>query len=206
MLLSKLERWYVNGWVRGALQRPLELALLGRLYPFPRGAQVLDIGCGDGRGLVALAKRVAPLSLVGVDADPRQVAKARQTLAASGLTAQILEASAETLPLPAQTYDVVTSFGCLHHVPNWRGGVAEVARVLRHGGMFYGLEFYAPLLETGVIGAVFQRLFPHPAQRFTHAALLAELAAQGLVVLNHTNLLGLAGLVVARRVAGGGYD
>jgi ubiquinone/menaquinone biosynthesis C-methylase UbiE len=202
MLLSKLERWYVNGWVRGALQRPLELALLNRLYPFPRGAQVLDIGCGDGRGLVALAKRVAPLSLVGIDADPRQVAKARQAMAVSGLTAHIAEASAEALPLPAQTYDVVTSFGCLHHVPNWRAGVAEVARVLRHGGVFYGLEFYAPLLEN----ILFKKLFPHPAQRFTHAELLAELAAQGLVVLNHTNLLGLAGLVVARRVAGGGYD
>lgn len=202
MLLSKLERWYVNGWVRGALQRPLELALLNRLYPFPRGAQVLEIGCGDGRGLVALARRIAPLNLVGIDADPCQVARARQTMAANGLTAHIAEASAEALPLPAQTYDVVTSFGCLHHVPNWRGGVAEVARVLRHGGVFYGLEFYAPLLENHV----FQKLFPHPAQRFTHTEFLAELAAQGLVVLNHTNWLGLAGLVVARRVAGGGYD
>lgn len=202
MRLGKLERWYVNGWFRGALQRPLELALLNRLYPFPRGAQLLDIGCGDGRGLYALAKRVQPLALVGVDVDPAQLARARQTFTKAPYAVQLHEAGAEALPLPAQTYDVVTSFGCLHHVPHWQQAVQEVARVLRHGGVFYALEFYRPLLAAPIL----RTLLPHPPGRFTHAELLAALATEGLVVLKHTNLLGLAGLVVARRVAGGGYD
>jgi ubiquinone/menaquinone biosynthesis C-methylase UbiE len=202
MRLGRLERWYVNGWFRGAVQRPLELALLQRLYPFPRGAQLLDIGCGDGRALRALARRVQPLALVGVDVDPAQLAAARRTFAKTDFAVQLHEAGAQALPLPAQTYDVVTSFGCLHHVPEWRRAVAEVARVLRHGGVFYALEFYRPLLELPLL----RMLLPHPPARFTHTDLLAALASEGLVVLNHTNLLGLAGLVVARRVAGGGYD
>ncbi len=205
MFLSNLERWYVNGWFRGHIQRPLELALLQRLYPMPRGAQLLDIGCGDGRGLLALATRVAPLGLVGIDVDPEQIARARTTLVANGAV-QLHVASADALPLPAQTYEVVTSFGCLHHVPLWQKAVAEVARVLRHGGLFYALEFYAPLLETGPIGGLLKWLLPHPRGRFTHQQFVAELGQHGMVVLGQRNFLGLAGMVVARRVAEGAYD
>ena len=200
--LGWLERWYVNGWLRGTLQRPLELMILNRMHTFPQGATVLDVGCGDGRGLVTLAKRYAPFSLAGVDADSAQLERARITLQRAGLVAHLQQASMETLPLPAQTYDMVTSFGVLHHVPDWRKGVSEIARVLRHGGIFYSLEFYAPLLSL----PLFSRLFPHPADRFSHAELLAELEVKGLHVLQHKGLLGLAGLVVARRIAGEAYD
>jgi ubiquinone/menaquinone biosynthesis C-methylase UbiE len=202
MYLGNRERWYVNGWFRGMVQRPLELAWLQRLYPWPRGVALLDLGCGDGRGLAALIRKLQPLTAVGVDPDPRQLAAARRTLAKNSQQVQLLEASAAALPLPAQSYDVVTSFGCIHHVPYWQAAVAEVARVLRHGGLFYAVEFYQPLLGN----ALFARLFPHPPERFTHAALLAELTSAGLVVLRQVNLWGLAGLVVARRVADGAYD
>ncbi len=202
MLLGVLERWYVNGWFRGAVQRPLEMRVLERLYPLPHGAYLLDIGCGDGRGLLALARRIAPRALVGIDVDAAQLAKARTLLEPMGLPIQLHQASAESLPLPAQTYDVVTSFGCLHHVPAWQNAVAEVARVLRHGGIFYGLEFYAPLLQAPLV----RQLLPHPPGRFTHADFIKSLEQAGLVVLKQINLAGLAGLVVARRVAGGSYD
>jgi ubiquinone/menaquinone biosynthesis C-methylase UbiE len=202
MLLGTIERFYVNGWLRGAVQRPLELWALNCLHPFPLHAQLLDVGCGDGRALVALAKRCKPLGLAGIDADPKQIAAASHNLKHAGLSAHLQTSSAETLPLPAQTYDVVTGFGVLHHVPAWALAVREIARVLRHGGVYYGLEFYRPLLAM----PVFRQLFPHPTNRFTHAELIVSLQQQGLTVLRDINLLGLAGLVVARRVAGDSYD
>jgi len=184
------------------VQRPIELAWLNRLHPFAHHAHWLDLGCGDGRALIALARRTQPLGLAGIDADAKQVARAKRNLQKAGVSATAQVADATNLPLPAQTYDAVTGFGVLHHIEAWQLGVREIARVLRHGGVYYGLEFYAPLLEN----PLFQKLFPHPAKRFTHAQLIAALNEHGLHVLNQRNLLGLAGIVIARRVAGVAYD
>jgi ubiquinone/menaquinone biosynthesis C-methylase UbiE len=202
MLLSRFERFYVNSWLRHGLQRPLELAILNRLHPFPQHAHWLDVGCGNGGALAAIAKRTQPLSLTGVDADGEQIERARQRFKHASFSVILHAADAAAMPLPAQTYDAVSGFGVLHHLEHWPKGVAEIARVLRHGGVYYGLEFYAPLLEN----PIFQKLFPHPAHRFTHEDLCAELEKRGLRVMADKPILGLMGFVVARRVAGEAYD
>jgi ubiquinone/menaquinone biosynthesis C-methylase UbiE len=202
MLLRTFERFYVNSWLRHRVQRPIELAIFNRLHPFPHHAHWLDVGCGNGRALRALAARVAPLGLTGVDADAAQIERARATLKRANISAVLQVADAANMPLPAQTYDAVTGFGVLHHLEHWPKGVVEIARVLRHGGVYYGLEFYAPLLEN----PLFQKLFPHPAHRFTHSQLCAELEKRGLRVMAEKPIFGLMGFIVARRVAGEVYD
>lgn len=202
MLLSNLERFYVNSWLRHRVQRPIELAIFNRLHPFPHHAHWLDMGCGNGGALVALAKRTTPLALAGIDADAAQIERARTTLKAAGITAPLHVGDIAAMPLPAQTYDAVTGFGVLHHLEHWQRGVSEIARVLHHGGVYYGLEFYAPLLEN----PFFQKVFPHPAHRFTHTELCEALEKNGLRVMAEKSILGMFGFVVARRVAGKAYD
>ena len=200
--LSWLERAYVNSIFRHVVQRPLELWWLGRLARFPKNPHLLDLGCGNGRGLVTLARRLQPVGLAGVEPDARQLAAARRTLARAKIAAQLVASGAEKIALPAHSYDMITSFGCLHHVPVWRDAVREVGRLLRHGGLFYALEFYAPLLEQGW----FKRLARHPADRFTHEELVQALQQHGMTVLAARRLGSWAGLIVARRTGGGDYD
>ncbi|MBI1309090.1 MAG: methyltransferase domain-containing protein [Proteobacteria bacterium] len=193
MKLSFAERMFVNSPIRGLSLRFVEPRIFDNLAPFPRGAHVLDLGCGNGTGLVALARNHAPASLTGIDEDPAQIALARTRLEKSGVTARLIEANAEKITLPAHTYDVITCTGCLHHVPKWKSALAEVARLLRHGGLLYMFEIYPPL-------TAFISLFAaHPKNSFTHKSLVEELPRHGLTILGQRNLFNLAGFVVARR-------
>jgi len=194
MKLGFLERCYVNSRLRHWLQRPFEVRLVTTLVPFPAGAQVVDFGCGNGAGLGLLAQAVGPASLTGVDADPAQLARARNLLARRHIAAQLVEADVTRVPLPAHSVDVITSFGCLHHVERWPAALAEAGRLLRHGGLLYALEFYRPLLASWPLRA----LFPHPPGRFTQADLAAELPRHGFTVLAQRSVGGLAGFTVAR--------
>ena len=58
----------------------------------------------------------------------------RQRLAASGLSSQLQTADAENLPFANNSFDIVYSWGVLHHSPNTPKAVDEVWRVLRPGG------------------------------------------------------------------------
>ena len=179
MKLGFLERLYVNGPVRNHLQRPLEFWLMRHIAPIPTQAHVLEVGCGTGSGLAYLARHNNPASVTGIDVDLAQITLARRRLGTLSIPYNLIPASAESIPLPAHTYDVVLSMGCLHHVPNWQRAVAECARLMRSGGLFYVLEFYSPFLHLPLV----RTLLPHPDKRFTAAELAAELAMHGFTPL-----------------------
>ena len=80
-----------------------------------RDRRVLDIGCGEGRHTRALA--VAGALAVGVDLEPKALARAREAAdrgSARGLG--FAQADVFALPFAPATFDVVLDYGCLHHV------------------------------------------------------------------------------------------
>jgi hypothetical protein len=107
------------------------------------GRDVLDVGCGEGE----LARRLAQAGARVIGLDPLAVAieRARDAGPASA-AARFVEGSAEALPFPAASFDVVVFFNSLHHVPpeSLDAALAEAARVLRGGGVLYVQE---PLAE-----------------------------------------------------------
>ena len=111
---------------RSQLQTSEGLALMERV-PAPPGSRLLDLGCGDGRITEALA-RERGLSVVGLDASPEMV---RATVA-RGIEA--VEASANAIPLPDASFDVVFSNAALHWVDDHPAVIRHIARVLRPGG------------------------------------------------------------------------
>jgi ubiquinone/menaquinone biosynthesis C-methylase UbiE len=111
-----------------ALEQRLMLDLLGNVT----GARILDIGCGDGALVRALAARGA--IAVGVDPDPVMLAAARRLAAEAHVPATFLEGRAENLPFPDASFDVVTAMTVLCFVPDAKGALREMARVLRPGG------------------------------------------------------------------------
>jgi len=103
-------------------------------YDVGRGRDVLEIGVGMGADHLEWARR-APATLVGVDLTARAVATTRSRLALHGFAGQLQVANAEQLPLPDNAFDIVYSWGVLHHSPDTPRAVAEVRRVLRPGGV-----------------------------------------------------------------------
>jgi SAM-dependent methyltransferase len=93
------------------------------------GADVLDIGCGDGFHLPVFAAEAA--SVVGVEPYAPLVARARARV---GSRAKVLRAGATDLPLPDASVDLVHARTAYFFGPGCEPGLAEAQRVLRPGG------------------------------------------------------------------------
>lgn len=99
-----------------------------------RGKDVLEVGVGLGADHFRWAQS-DPRSLTGVDLTPRAVAFTGERLRAAGKRSDLRVADAENLPFPDASFDIVYSWGVLHHSPDTRRCFAEVARVVRPGGV-----------------------------------------------------------------------
>ena len=97
-----------------------------------RGKKVLEIGVGLGADHQKFAE--AGADLYGIDLTERAVAHTRKRLAAFGLHSNLSTGDAENLDFPDETFDVVYSWGVLHHSPNTPKAIREVHRVLKPGG------------------------------------------------------------------------
>jgi len=98
-----------------------------------RARDVLEIGVGLGADLGEWAKH-RPRRLVGVDFTERALALTGKRLAILKLPARLVRADAERLPFVDGSFDIVYSWGVLHHSPDTASAIREVARVLRPSG------------------------------------------------------------------------
>ena len=125
---------------RNGLQARVEVPLMIRALALPLGARILEVGCGRGVALPVFAARLAPATLVGIDIDPVLVEAARRRVLATGIQATVIEADVRDLPFADESFDLVVDFGTCYHVGGGRSGarlaLAQVARVLRPGGLF----------------------------------------------------------------------
>ncbi len=108
----------------------------------PAGKTALDVGCGDGGLVRALAR--AGAQAIGLEISEGQLARARAAEAVSG--ADYLAGQAEHLPFPDRDLDLVIFFNSLHHIPRHKmdAAVEEAGRVLKPDGLLYVAE---PLAE-----------------------------------------------------------
>jgi SAM-dependent methyltransferase len=96
------------------------------------GKRVLEIGVGLGADHQRFVE--AGADAFGIDLTPRAVAHTRDRLNAFGLPGRVAVGDAERLSFKSDYFDVVYSWGVLHHSPDTAKAVKEVWRVLRHGG------------------------------------------------------------------------
>jgi len=108
-----------SGWLAGAIR--------GR-----RGLAALDVGCGAGLSLVRLMGHPEIARVVGLEPGPGALRLARRH---RGF--RLVQGSALALPFGAGSFDVVTCFDVLQHLPEAgdRLAASEIARVLRPGGL-----------------------------------------------------------------------
>lgn len=120
-----------GGLAWGTAQIPeSELRVLGEVA----GKDVLELGCGAAQWSIALAARGA--RPVGLDLSSRQLEHARRLMAEAGVDFPLVSASAEAVPLPDASFDIVfCDHGAMSFADPYRT-VPEVARLLRPGGLF----------------------------------------------------------------------
>lgn len=106
-----------------------ELHVLGDVA----GCDVLELGCGAAQWSIALAGRGAHVT--GLDQSGEQLRHARAAADEAGVEVTFVEASAEAVPLPDASFDVVF---CDHGAIGWADPlvlIPEAARLLRAGGL-----------------------------------------------------------------------
>ena len=94
--------------------------------------RLLEVGCGLGTDLLEFAKGGALVT--GVDLTPQSIELVKKRFGMEGLPVDARVSDAEHLPFEDDTFDVVYSFGVLHHTPNTQQAIDEVYRVLKPGG------------------------------------------------------------------------
>lgn len=104
------------------------------------GKKGVDIGCGSGRWAAVIAPRVGWLTCI--DGSDRALKVAVKNLT-EYKNVDFKCASVYSLPFVDGELDFAYSLGVLHHVPNIRGALREVARTLRPGGHFFVYLYYA---------------------------------------------------------------
>ncbi|PWT89353.1 MAG: hypothetical protein C5B56_07260 [Proteobacteria bacterium] len=193
MLLNKVEFALVNNPVRAAIQRSFEASRLLRMGGDVRGGRVLEIGCGRGMGIPILQEKFGAASVDAFDLDPRMVARASRRLA-HRRAVRLWVADCTSIPVADASYDAVFDFGIIHHVPDWRASLREVARVLKPGGRFFAEEVFG-----GFITHPVTRMFlDHPQlDRFEAADFQRGLEDAGLVPGRPETLWGTFGWFVA---------
>lgn len=104
----------------------------------PRGAVVLDVGCGAGFDTLLAARQVGPSGqVIAVDMTAAMLDKTRAGAAALGLAnVEVRLGYAEELPVASAAVDVVISNGVINLCPDKVAAMREVYRVLRPGGRF----------------------------------------------------------------------
>ncbi|MEU4157465.1 class I SAM-dependent methyltransferase [Actinoplanes sp. NPDC026670] len=143
--LAHIDRWYLSESraffaARAAdwdtkfgddMPRYTEAVRLAGVRP---GHVVLDVGCGTGRALPALAAAAGPAGrVIGLDFTPGMLAAARR--AGRDECATLVLADARRLPVADATADVIFAAGLVHHLPDPEAGLAELARATRPGGI-----------------------------------------------------------------------
>ena len=109
---------------------PLALSEVGE------GDVVLDLGSGAGIDVLLAGKKVGPAGkAIGIDMTDEMIAKARENIAAAGLTnVEVLKGEIEDLPVASASVDWVISNCVINLSPQKEKVFAEIARVLRPGG------------------------------------------------------------------------
>lgn len=109
----------------------LWLGRIRALVPKPEVADILDLGCGTGRFSFALAQAF-DARVTGLDPSEKMLAEARRKPSDSRLSFR--QAEAESLPLEADSQDLVFLSMVLHHLADPGQAARECRRVLRSRG------------------------------------------------------------------------
>jgi SAM-dependent methyltransferase len=156
-----------------------------------RGKRVLEIGSGLGTDARTIIGKGGDYT--GINIDQASTEATAQALRVFSLPGGALQCDATSLDFPESTFDVVYSFGVLHHIPAAGAAVAEIHRVLKPGGellvMLYNRSSINFVLEIMFLRKLALRVLSLPGA----IALLARLGFPRRKLERHRALAGRLG-------------
>jgi SAM-dependent methyltransferase len=148
-----------------------------------KGLRVLEIGVGMGADYLEWLK--AGAHAYGVDLSAISIERARRRCELAGFQPDLRVADAEHLPFPENTFDVVYSYGVMHHSPDTAQCIREARRVLKPGGEARIMVYHHPSI-TGMMlwlrygifrkslrDTVYQHLESPGTKTYTHSEALS---------------------------------
>jgi|GEM_PF-213752 len=134
---AQMADWYVDKWGDIPLHRAI--AELAEVKP---DEAVIDIGCGSGSAVQAIAKTLSTGWVIGIDPTPRmiEIAQAQFWQYEFSVPVTFIQTGAEQLPAEDNSIDLVLAINTLHHWQDVDKGLNEVLRVLKPGGRFVVID------------------------------------------------------------------
>lgn len=96
-----------------------------------RSGRILDVGCATGDFLVAM--QVAGWNVAGCDLDAGAIGQAKERLPSQ--SDQLIAGTLQDAAFPAESFDVITLWHSIEHLPDPLGTLREVRRILRPDGL-----------------------------------------------------------------------
>jgi SAM-dependent methyltransferase len=167
-------------------------------FPISPGERVLDIGCGAGRHAFELYRRGA--HVVAADLDGNELGPVNGMFAAmraeedipSQAGAFAVSADTTNMPFPDNSFDKVIASEILEHVPNDRLAMAEIARILRPGGVAaITVPSWLPERVCWALSREYHEVPGGHVRIFTKDELAGKLTAAGLTVTGSHHAHGL---------------
>jgi ubiquinone/menaquinone biosynthesis C-methylase UbiE len=163
-----------------------------------KNKKVLEIGVGGGVDFSCWLK--AGAIATGIDLTEAAVKLTKQRLNEQGLTEEVYQLAVgdvEKLKFEDESFDIVYSYGVLHHTPDTEKALSEIYRVLKKGGVFKAMVYHIPSV-TGLILWVRYCLFTgrfFKSPRWTIYRQLESPGTKAYTVREMRRLLGKKGFV-----------
>ncbi len=138
---------------------------------------LLEVGCGIGVDSIQLAK--CGFDVTAVDLTENALVVAKEFAAHREVNVDFRLGNAEGLDFPDATFDVVYSFGVLHHTPDIEKSVAEVRRVLKPGGTAYVMLYHRDSL-VNLVHRLLRLPYESPRNRKDHCPVVYTFSRRGV--------------------------
>jgi SAM-dependent methyltransferase len=135
--------------------------------------RLLEVGCGIGVDSLQLAR--CGFDVTAVDLTENALRIAREFASRRGLSVDFRLGNAEGLDFPDESFDVVYSFGVLHHTPDLQQSIMEVHRVLKAGGTAYVMLYHRYSL-VNLVHRLFRLPYESPRNRKDHCPVVYTLS------------------------------
>jgi ubiquinone/menaquinone biosynthesis C-methylase UbiE len=155
MKLGKIEKWFMNRpkHAQRVIARAEKLSYFANVK---EKQNFLEVGCGNGATSKYFAQKYL-LNVTGTDVDSEQIRLAQKN-SDDISNIRFLEADATNLPFGDNDFDIVLSFGVMHHISNWLDALKEIKRVLKPKGYFIYVDLLYPKW-TAKIGKLFKHKY-----------------------------------------------
>lgn len=104
-----------------------------------KGKKLLEVGVGAGTDHLQWAR--SGVDCFGVDLTEESIKTTKLRFSLYGFKSNLQKIDAEILPFPDATFDIVYSWGVIHHSEKPEAIVSEIRRVLKPGGLFIGMMY-----------------------------------------------------------------